>query len=133
MTLEADLRAFTLADLAVAGVVGQRMHARKLPQKPELPALVYQRISTRREHDLDGPDGAPRVRMQVTCWAAQPADAYRLAGIVRRRLDGHRGRMGAGGVGFVQCGGERDVEDPDAGRSGVALDFVIFVYEQQED
>ena len=133
MTLEADIRAYTLADPAVAGVIGQRMHVRRLPQGGQLPALVYGRISTRREHDLQGPDGAPRARMQLVCWAASPADAYRLADAVRRRLDGFRGSMGAGDVGAVQCGGERDIEDPDGRRFGVALDFVIFFYEQQED
>ena len=132
MTLEADFRAFTLTDPAVAGIIGARMHARKLPQKPELPAVVYQRISTRRQHDLQGPDGAPRVRMQAACWANTPADAYRLAAAVRRRLDGWRGKMGAGVVGGVQCDGERDVDDPEGGRSGVALDFVIFFYEQED-
>lgn len=129
MTLEADLRAFVLADADVATLVGVRMYPRRLPQKPTLPALVYQRIATRRLHDLVAPDGVPRVRMQVTCWAAQPADAYRLAQAVRKRLDGHRGAMGDGTVGSVLCVGERDIEDPDAGRSGVALDFAVQLYE----
>ena len=79
MTLEEGLRTYTLAGVAVAGLVGTRMHARVLPQSPTLPAIVYQRISTRRLHDMAGPDGLPQARMQVTCWGSTPANTPRRA------------------------------------------------------
>jgi len=125
MTLEAELRTYTLADAAVAALVGTRMHTRKLPQTPTLPAIVYQRIDTRREHDHDGPDGLPRPRMQVTSWAATPAGAVDLAAAVRQRLDGYAGTWGTLTIGSCLCVGERDLDDPDAGRSGVAQDYMI--------
>lgn len=125
MTLEAELRTYTLAGSAVTALVSTRMHARKLPQTPVLPAIVYQRIDTRRLHDMAGPDGLPRPRMQITCWAATPAGAYDLAAAVRARLDGFKGTWGTVTVGSCLCVGERDVEDPDPGRSGVAQDYMI--------
>ena len=124
-TLEAELRTYTLAGATVAGLVGTRMHARRLPQAPTLPAIVYQRIDTRRLHDLSGPDGLPRARMQVTCWGATPADAYSLAAAVRARLDGAKGTWGTLTIGACLCAGERDLDDPEAGRSAVALDLMI--------
>ena len=73
MSLETALRAYVLADAAVTALAGQPMYPRRLPQGPTLPALVYQRIDTRREHDMDGPDGLPRPRVQVTRpYAPQP-------------------------------------------------------------
>jgi hypothetical protein len=125
MTLETELRTYTLAGPAVAAMVGTRMHARKLPQNPTLPAIVYQRIDTRRLHDMAGPDGLPRPRMQLTCWATTPAGATDLAAVVRQRLDGFKGTWGAIDIGSCQCVGEMDLDDPDATRSGVALDFMI--------
>jgi len=125
MTLEAELRTFTLAGVAVAALVGTRMHARRLPQEPTLPAIVYQRIDTRRQHDMAGPDGLPRPRMQITCWAATPAGAYTLAAAVRQRLDGFAGAWGGLTVGSCLCVGERDLDDPEAGRSAVAQDYMI--------
>lgn len=125
MTLEVELRTYTLAGVAVAGLVGTRMHARVLPQSPTLPAIVYQRIDTRRLHDLAGPDGLPRARMQLTCWGSTPAAAYSVAAAVRARLDGTRGTWGSLTIGACLCVGERDLDDPEAGRSGVALDFMI--------
>ena len=125
MTLEAELRTYTLAGAAVAALVGARMHARMLPQTPTLPAIVYQRIDTRRLHEMTGPDALPRPRMQVTSWATTPAGAYELAAAVRQRLDGYRGTWGTLTIGSCLCVGERDVDDPDAGRSGVAQDYMI--------
>lgn len=125
MTLEEGLRTYTLAGSAVAALVGTRMYPRMLPQTPTLPALVYQRIDTRRLHDLAGPDGLPRPRMQVTCWAPLPLSASGLAAAVRQRLDGYRGAMGTVSVESCLLVGERDVTDTEAGRYGVALDFMI--------
>jgi len=125
MTIESELRTYTLAGAAVAAIVGTRMHARMLPQTPTLPAIVYQRIDTRRMHDLAGPDGLPRPRMQVTSWATTPAGAYDLAAAVRARLDGYKGAWGAITIGSCLLVGERDLDDPDASRSGVAQDYMI--------
>ena len=125
MTLETELRTYTLAGTAVAALVATRMYARLLPQTPTLPAITFSRVSTRRLHDMNGPDGLPRPRLQLTCWASTPAAAGALADAVRARLDGYRGAMGSVTVGSCLLAGERDVDDVEAGRSGVALDFMI--------
>lgn len=127
--LEADLRAYILADAQVAGLVGDRMYPRMLPQEPALPALVFQRIDTRRMHDMDGADGLPRARLQIACWAALPADAAIVAQAVRSRMDGVKGSIGASIIGASLCVGERDLNDAEAGRAGVALDFLIHYQE----
>ena len=125
MSLETAMRAYVLADAAIAAVVGQRMYPRRLPQGPTLPALVYQRIDTRREHDMDGPDGLPRPRVQVTAWAASVQTATDLAAAVRERLDGFRGAWGDVMIGSCLCVGERDLDDPETGRNAVAQDYMI--------
>lgn len=125
MTLEAELRTYTLAGAGVAALVGTRMHARMLPQTPTLPALVYQRVDTRREHDMAGPDGLPRPRIQLTCWATTPAGAYDLAAAVRARLDGYSGAWGTVAIGSCLCVAERDLNDPETGHSAVAQDYMI--------
>ncbi len=125
MSLETALRTYVLADATVAGLAGARMYPRKLPQGPTLPAIAYQRIDTRREHDMAGPDGLPRPRVQVACWAASVAQAADLAAAVMERLDGYRGAWGSVQVQSCLCVGERDLDDPETGRSAVALDFMI--------
>ena len=123
--LETDVRAYILADTQISNLVGARMYPRMLPQNVTLPALVYQRVDTRRRHDMGGADGLPRARLQITCWAGLPADAAIVAQAVRARLDGVRGTIGTSTIGASLCVGERDLNDAEAGRSGVALDFMI--------
>ena len=125
MTLETALRTYTLAGVGVSALVGTRMYPRKLPQGPTFPAIVYQRIDTRRGHDLAGPDGLPRPRIQITCWATSPAGASELAAAVRLRLDGYRGAWGDVAIGSCLCVGERDTDDPETGRAGVIQDYMI--------
>ena len=90
-----------------------------------LPAIVYQRIDTRRLHIMAGPDGLPRPRMQVNSWGMTPADCYSLAAVVRERLDGYRGAWGALDVQSCLCVGERDLDDPETGHNGVIQDYLI--------
>lgn len=119
------LRTFVLADATVTALAGVRMYPRKLPQGPTLPAIAYQRIDTRRLHDLDGPDGLPRARVQLSMWAASVADAEALAAAVRARLDGYRGAWGDVTVGSCLCVSDGDLDDPETGRAGVRQDYMI--------
>mgnify|MGYP001017267117 CR=1 FL=1 len=125
MSLEAALRAYVLADSALAAAVGTRMYPRRLPQGPAFPALVYQRIDTRRLHGMSGPDGLPRARVQITCWAASVSGAMDTAALVRGRLDGFRGAWSDVTVGACLCVGERDLDDPETGRAAVVQDYMI--------
>ena len=125
MSLETALRAYVLADAATAAIVGQRMYPRRLPQGPTLPALDYQRVDTRRLHDFDGPDGLPRARVQVRAWGASVQSATDTAALVRARLDGFKGAWGAVTVGACLCVAERDLDDPETGRSAVVQDYMI--------
>lgn len=130
MSLEAALRTYVLADAAIAAAVGTRMYPRSAPQSPTLPLLVYQRIDTRRGHDLGGPDGLPRTRVQITVWAAGVQSAVDTAALVRKRLDGFYGKWGTVAVGSCLCVGERDTDDPQTGRAGVGHDYMIQYQEE---
>jgi len=125
MSLETAMRAYVLADATVAAAVGTRMYSRKPPQTPGVPYIVYQRIDTRRLHDMDGPDGLPRPRVQIACWAANSTGAADLADAVRERLDGYRGAWGDVTIGSCLCVGESDTDDPETGRAGVRQDYMI--------
>ena len=125
MSLETAMRAYVLADATVAAAVGTRMYSRKPPQTPVVPYIVYQRIDTRRQHDMDGPDGLPRPRVQIACWAANVTSATDLAAAVRKRLDGYRGAWGDVVIGSCLCVGESDTDDPETGRAGVRQDYMI--------
>lgn len=121
----ADLRSFILDDPSISAIVGQRVYLRRLPQSPTIPSIVYARVTTRRSHDLDGPDHLPRALVQITSWTSSMADSSSLSSLLRSRLDGFRGTMGSIEVGSILCSGERDTEEPETGRTGVILEFQV--------
>lgn len=125
MSLLTALRTYVLADAAVTALAGVRMYPRKLPQGPTLPAIAYQRIDTRRLHDMAGADGLPRARVQLSMWATSAAAAEELAAAVLVRLDGYKGAWGSVTVGSCLCVGDGDLDDPETGRVGVRQDYMI--------
>jgi hypothetical protein len=65
-----------------------RVYALALPSDgtAELPAAVYQRISTRQFRHMEG-NGLVRPRMQVTCWGTTYESSLDLAETVKTTLD----------------------------------------------
>jgi len=104
--IRAGLRAFLLADSAIAAEVGgERIHGVKLPAGTlPGPTIVYHQISEDTDRTLDGPSGLVISRMQLDAWAETSDDAHRLGLLVKERLDGYRGPMGSG-VSLVQVQG----------------------------
>ena len=122
------MRTYILADAQVANLVGARMYPRMLPQTPILPALVFQRIDTRRLHSTWT---APTVCRAPPAdhLLGRPAhdDAATVAQAMRARLDGVTGTIGASTIG-ASLHRQRDVTDAEAGRVG-GLDFLIHYQE----
>lgn len=87
------LRAYLLADAAIAAIVGTRIHPVKLPQGQTQPSIVYSRVSGLGDNHMHGPSGLSRPRIQIDCWAQSVDTAASLANLVKERIDGFRGSM----------------------------------------
>lgn len=70
-------------DVAIAAIVGARIHHLTRPENEAGSAIVYQRIGTVPVTSLAGDSGLDAVRLQVSCWAATHADSMALAELVR--------------------------------------------------
>ena len=89
--------------------VDSRVYAMQLPEIPDFPAIVYQRISGPRAGVLWRP------RYQLSCWARSYKDAEALAEQVTAALHGFHGDIdGTHGVIYVDENGLDDYE-PDTG------------------
>ncbi len=113
-----------LGTAEVAALVGPRVYPLRIAQGASMPAIAYQRVSASRAQSLRGPTGLANPRIQVTCWGDSYKSAKDVATQVRLALDGFT----EGDVSALLVG-ERDLQDPDGLRSGVALDFSVWVYE----
>jgi hypothetical protein len=92
ITIGEGLRAYLLADTAIAALVGTRIYPLRLPQKAEFPSIVYQRISGIRFGHLRGQGSLARPRYQVDCWDRQHLAVTRLGNLCRARLAGFQGQ-----------------------------------------
>lgn len=114
MSLETGLRAFLLADPAVAAIIATRLTPLILPQNPTYPAASYQRITGARLSSFDGPAGRAMPLMQLDAYAETYGAAKGLAEALRRALDGYKGAMGAVQVDAVSLETEQDAPYEDA-------------------
>lgn len=78
-----------LEDSAVAELVGSRIYALVRPQGDELPAVVWQRISTVPVVALSGDSGLDAVRLQIAVYATTLLEAREVASAVRAALVGN--------------------------------------------
>jgi hypothetical protein len=124
------LRAFLLADAAIAAIVAARVYPVVLPQGERGPSIVYTRVSGAGDHHMQGASGLARVRMQIDVWASTPDLAAPLANLVKERIDGYRGPMGAVPVQGVFFADEREDYQPDIDMHRMSRDYLIWYDER---
>lgn len=101
MSLEAAFRNLLTTDGSVSAVVGTRIYPIRTPDNATFPCISYQRVSSQREHVMEGAGNLTFTTMQVDIWTpkitaagAGGADIARdLARKVQTRLDGYRGTV----------------------------------------
>ena len=122
-----ELRAYLLADSAIASLIGVRMHPVNLPQNIRYPALSYMQVSNVRERDLCGPAGFAHPRISINSWSETYIGARDLAEAVRVALEGFRGQFTPTGarVGSARLDNELDGDEPDVGIYRVLQDYII--------
>ncbi len=118
MSFESDLKTHLGAHAALTAFVGDRVHPLVLPERSALPAIVYQRVISTPENDIDGLDGETmRIRVQITTWALTHDEARQIAEIVRLRM-----QTAAAKFTSIMLF-DSDTYDPTTGQPGVVMDF----------
>ena len=128
--MEEALRAHLLADPAITGLVGQRVHWGRRPQAGALPSIILFRMGGDRHYATDGPSDLVASRVQVDCWGTSYGSAKNVARAVRDRLSGMREVVN--GVAFRGSfiDAERDFSEGPAGADvniyRTSLDFILW-------
>lgn len=124
--IEAAIRAHLIADAGLTALVGSRVYPMQLPQRPTLPAVTYQRISsTPTQHRGAAAAGHERTRFQFDCWASD----YDTTLAVRAALAAAMGTLVQANnprIDVALLQGERDNIDTAAGRWRATLDYFIW-------
>jgi len=94
---------------------GSRIYPR-LPQGVTFPAILYQRITTTRNHAINATVGVTEAAIQVDCMADSYSEAKTLADEVRAVLHGYRGAWGSLIARHVSLRTENDMYEQDGDR-----------------
>lgn len=94
-TTEENLRAFLLADAAIADAVGSRVAFNKFPQTKGTPRIFFQQSGSVDDTAMDDAAGAPtRPQFTLEAYDSTPEGAVALKKLVQNKLHKHRGAFG---------------------------------------
>lgn len=115
-----------LVDLLEAATSLQRIYPDILPQKPTLPAVTYQKISTVRLYHMQGEDGLPAVRVQIDAWADTKSDAETIADQIRNYIGGFVGSSGGTDFRGIFFDTERSLYESEPKIYRSSQDFIVW-------
>lgn len=101
-----------LSATAVTDIVGTRVRPLALDQTDEMPAVVYNLVTTDPWHGLSGGTYGARSRIQYYCYGDSLEDAVSVASAIMTELDGFRGEVGSLFVSSSMLDNTYDMVDP---------------------
>lgn len=124
------LKSFLLGSAPIAAAAGTRIYPIKLPQGTTGASIVYNRVSGGGDYHFQGLSGFAKHRFQIDAWAPTAQAATDLADLVRDRIDGYRGDMGADSPPVVTVQGvfmvdQREDYDDEAKLHRMSRDYFI--------
>jgi hypothetical protein len=90
MSLDTDLRALLVGNVALTALVSARITADRMEQGASRPFVVFSRVSTDYQTGLGGAVLAERVTFDVQCWADTRASAEAVADAVKAVFDANQ-------------------------------------------
>lgn len=119
-------RAAIVAMIPDASADGVRIHPNRLPQRAELPALVYQVISRpHNEYAHDGESGLRSPRVQWSCWGKTYDDAHDLAETLTAELGGKTLELASTRFAVAMISDEIDDIQAETGNQRVIVDMLL--------
>ena len=106
-----------------------RLYPYVLPQKPVLPAVVYNSVSIERVHALQKDTGFVKHRLQFSTYAKTAKQATETASIIRAELSDFSGDMAGLSIGGVLLISEVTDYEKDTDLYSVKVEFE-FQYEE---
>lgn len=100
MTMERAL----FEKLKTTPIPSDSIYAMRAPQNAAPPFVIYQRVSSERWRDINGPSGMVQAMMQIDTYGATYYQAKDLSLKIEQLLDGFRGT-----VDYIEAGGASEI------------------------
>jgi len=129
MSIEGGIRTI----LVNAAIVSSRIYPRVIPAGTTLPAIVYQKISGGKLHQLTGETGNAAPTYEISCWAGNYTQAVTTAAAAMAALKDYHGTSDSTVFQWITVIGDSDAfeasPDPETPRFGRRIDIECFVNE----
>ena len=112
MSIETALYSYLASYAGLTALIGDRIYPLVIPEQASLPAIAYQRISTRFTYSHDGDSELDRPRFQFSCVAATAKAAREVRDQVVAALSAYSGDMQGVNVGVSFIENEMDGYEP---------------------
>jgi predicted site-specific integrase-resolvase len=132
MTIEEGIYSYIQTKSGVTSLVSTRVYPSNMPQDFTLPAIVYFRVSSERQHEAresSVTQGKARARYQFDCMAETYDGAKALGEALRIAMDGYIGLMGSNTVQACSLENDRDIYDSELDIYMRVMDFRIVYLE----
>lgn len=104
----------------------KRIYPLKVPEKAELPVIVYQKITNTTDVLHDGPSRLNNAIMQFDVWANSYAEAKQIAKNLIKAMLEFRHESEEGKIWVTALNNENDFYESELGLYRVNMDFRIF-------
>ena len=123
--IEEAIRNKLLNDANVSALVGTRIYASELPQKPTYPVLIYERLDSERDFTMQGPSGFVESTVQIRVYAETYAQVKDLSTKTRQALNGLTEIVLGVNILGIFLQGDSDEFDEDLDVNSAILDYTI--------
>lgn len=113
MRLEEAVVAYLMTNTALKNKIADRLYPWLLPQKCQLPAVVYSFVSAERTPALQKDTGFVKQTLQFSCHAKSYAAVVALVDVLRRALQDYSGDMAGLTIGAVLIVSETSAYESD--------------------
>lgn len=129
MDVAAALVAFCKANATINAAIGGRIYPLTLPQKPTLPAAVYDEIDPGILHAMGGDDPLRRPTFEIECHAGTKLAAANALAAFETALQNYRGAFGSLTCQAVLMDGGGEDYDPETETYWKSREFQFYVRE----
>lgn len=124
--IEDDMYTYLQTVSGLTALVSTRIYPNELPQEPDLPAVVYHRITGARTETTGNDSQLAHPMFQLDAYAATYSAVKAVAEQLRLALQGYSGLWDATPVSAVRFLGDMDMIEPETGEHRVSIEIEVW-------
>jgi hypothetical protein len=126
--IRSAIRTYLLTQTDLTNLISTRIYLTRIPDNGTYPCITFRRISSGRQHDLDGAAGYAESNFEFEVWSDDSEEVEDVCEELRQALQGFRGTMGTTAVKRVTLEDEQDFYHPPISGDDVGVHRTVVRY-----